>query len=209
MEYSKQGPSFGSSGWDMRYYQADENWNPIINPDLTLDYGRIPMPDQYWTVQSGIQKEPVFRPGVERVTIDGVNYVVQRRILTDPSLIDDTNLYGLIPNAPTPSNPGAYSGNWNPGGYTNNRLIYLANVTDWFDGDDDMEGEYFGYDGPCPPWNDSIVHHYVFTLYALGVERCPVEGRFGGPEVLKAIEGHVLGVAKLTGAYSLNPAVKV
>ena len=85
----------------------------------------------------------------------------------------------------------------------------LNNYTDWFASDKDMSGDYFGYDGPCPPWNDSIVHHYVFTLYALGVERCPVEGRFGGPEVLKAIEGHVLGVAKLTGAYSLNPAVKV
>ena len=33
-----------------------------------------------------------------------------------------------------------------------------------------MSGDYFGYDGPCPPWNDSIVHHYVFTVYALDVD---------------------------------------
>jgi phosphatidylethanolamine-binding protein (PEBP) family uncharacterized protein len=52
------------------------------------------------------------------------------------------------------------------------------------------------------------VHHYVFTLYALDVEACPVEGAFRGPELLKAIEGHVLGSAALTGRYSLNPAVK-
>ncbi|MNC92119.1 putative kinase inhibitor protein [compost metagenome] len=71
-----------------------------------------------------------------------------------------------------------------------------------------MAGDYFGYDGPCPPWNDSIVHHYVFTLYALDVETCPVEGAFRGPELRKAIEGHVLGSAALTGVYSLNPAVK-
>ena len=84
----------------------------------------------------------------------------------------------------------------------------LNNYTQWFAGDKDMSGDYFGYDGPCPPWNDSIVHHYHFTLYALDRERCTVEGKFGGPEVLKAIEGHVLGKASITGTYSLNPGVK-
>lgn len=77
----------------------------------------------------------------------------------------------------------------------------------WFAGDKDMGGDYFGYDGPCPPWNDTIVHHYVFTLYALDVEKCPVQGTFKGPEVIAAIQGHVLGSATLTGTYSLNPAV--
>lgn len=85
----------------------------------------------------------------------------------------------------------------------------VNNYTDWFASDKDMKGDYFGYDGPCPPWNDTIVHHYVFTLYALDVEKCPVQGRFGGPEALKAIQGHVLGIAKITGLFSLNPAVKV
>jgi hypothetical protein len=70
-----------------------------------------------------------------------------------------------------------------------------------------MAGRYFGYDGPCPPWNDSIVHHYLFTLYALDVEHCPVAGDFTGPEVLAAIAGHVLDQASLTVTYSLNPAV--
>jgi hypothetical protein len=83
----------------------------------------------------------------------------------------------------------------------------INNYTDWFGGDPQMGGTYFGYDGPCPPWNDSIVHHYVFTLYALDVERCPVEGLFKAPEVLAAMEGHVLDQASLTGTYSLNPAL--
>ncbi len=83
----------------------------------------------------------------------------------------------------------------------------LNNYTDWFDGDPDMGGQYFGYDGPCPPWNDSIVHHYVFTLYALDVERCPVDGVFGGGDVREAIAPHVLGEANITGTYSLNPDV--
>jgi phosphatidylethanolamine-binding protein (PEBP) family uncharacterized protein len=70
-----------------------------------------------------------------------------------------------------------------------------------------MAGDYFGYDGPCPPWNDSIVHHYTFTLYALDVARCPVEGKFTGPEALAAIAGHILDQASITCTYSLNPAL--
>ncbi len=83
----------------------------------------------------------------------------------------------------------------------------VNNYTEWFAGDQSMAGDYYGYDGPCPPWNDAIVHHYVFTLYALDVDRCPVEGRFGRQEVLDAIRGHVLGEAAITGTYSLNPEV--
>src|SRR5688572_25812255 len=71
----------------------------------------------------------------------------------------------------------------------------LNDYTGWFAGDPDMEGQYFGYDGPCPPWNDSRVHHYRFRLLALDVPRCPVDGIFTGPQVLAAVKGHVLGEA--------------
>ena len=83
----------------------------------------------------------------------------------------------------------------------------INNYTDWFAGDNDMRGDYYGYDGPCPPWNDEIVHHYVFTVYALDIEKLPLEGKFGGPEVRAAIAGHVLAEARLTGTYTLNPAL--
>jgi Raf kinase inhibitor-like YbhB/YbcL family protein len=83
----------------------------------------------------------------------------------------------------------------------------LNDYTAWFAGDKDMAGNYFGYDGPCPPWNDPIVHHYVFTLYALDFAQCPVSGNFRGPELLAAIRGHVLDSAMLTGKYSLNLSV--
>ena len=83
----------------------------------------------------------------------------------------------------------------------------LNNYTQWFEGDADMRGQYHGYDGPCPPWNDEITHHYHFTLYALDVDRCPVEAGFDGPGMLKAIEGHVLAKASLMGTYCLNPDV--
>ena len=83
----------------------------------------------------------------------------------------------------------------------------INNYREWFAGDPAMSGNYFGYDGPCPPWNDSLVHHYIFTLYALDVAGCPVEGEFTGPDVLAAIAGHILDQASLTVTYSLNPAV--
>ena len=81
----------------------------------------------------------------------------------------------------------------------------VNDFTDWFLGDPDMEGAYYGYDGPAPPWNDSIVHHYVFTVYALDLERVPIEGRFTGHEVRAVIDGHVLASASIEGEYTQNP----
>jgi Raf kinase inhibitor-like YbhB/YbcL family protein len=83
----------------------------------------------------------------------------------------------------------------------------LNDYTLWFTGDEAMAGEYYGYDGPCPPWNDSLLHHYHFVLYATDLARCPVEGAFTGQQLRAALEGHVLAEARLTGTYSLNPAV--
>ncbi len=79
----------------------------------------------------------------------------------------------------------------------------LNDYTGWFEGDADMQGQWFGYDGPCPPWNDERVHHYHFTLYALDVERLDVEGAFTGPDVRRAIEGHVRANAEWRGTYAI------
>ncbi len=81
----------------------------------------------------------------------------------------------------------------------------INDYTAWFASTEEMKGDYYGYDGPCPPWNDSIPHHYIFTLYALDIEQLGVSGMFRGAEVLNAMKGHVLEEAKLTGVYSLNP----
>jgi len=118
-----------------------------------------------------------------------------------------------IPTSITEIAAGAYSDGVTPRGKPgpaarNGTRQGINDYTAWFAGDKDMEGDYFGYDGPCPPWNDSILHHYVFTVYALDLEKCPGSGSFRGGELLQAIEGHVLGKAAITGTYSLNPAVK-
>ena len=85
----------------------------------------------------------------------------------------------------------------------------INDYTAWFAGDKDMAGDYYGYDGPCPPWNDEIPHRYVFTVYALDVDKLPLTGRFGGKEARAALQGHVLAQASITGRYSLNPSVKL
>lgn len=81
----------------------------------------------------------------------------------------------------------------------------LNDYTGWFAGQADMAGDYLGYDGPFPPWNDALVHHYVFTLYAVVLERLPVEGAFTGAQVRRALAGRVLAEATFSGTYTLNP----
>jgi Raf kinase inhibitor-like YbhB/YbcL family protein len=83
----------------------------------------------------------------------------------------------------------------------------INDYTNWFAGDEDMGGDYHGYDGPCPPWNDSIIHHYHFRIYALDIEHLGVNDRFTGQDVMTAMEGHVLAQTEITGTYSLNPDV--
>ncbi len=80
----------------------------------------------------------------------------------------------------------------------------LNDYTGWFAGDAQMAGQYFGYDGPFPPFNDSLIHHYVFTLFALAVARAPVEGAFTGAQARAAIRPHILAEATYSGTYTLN-----
>ncbi|MFO1129564.1 MAG: YbhB/YbcL family Raf kinase inhibitor-like protein [Rhodospirillales bacterium] len=84
----------------------------------------------------------------------------------------------------------------------------VNNYTDWFGGDVDMGGDYGGYDGPCPPWNDERLHHYHCTVYALDVPSLGLSGKFGGPEALRAMEGHVLAEGSVVGTYTLNPKLR-
>ena len=103
--------------------------------------------------------------------------------------------------SPTASFPRGKDGPAGPGDTRQG----LNDYTGWFAGDPDMEGLYFGYDGPCPPWNDSLIHEYVFTVYALDVATCDVDGDFTGADVRAAIDGHVLAEASVMGTYTLNP----
>ncbi|KFX22413.1 YbhB/YbcL family Raf kinase inhibitor-like protein [Pectobacterium betavasculorum] len=82
----------------------------------------------------------------------------------------------------------------------------INDYTAWFATDEQMKGAYYGYDGPCPPWNDALVHHYIFTLYALATPSLAIEGEINGANVRAALaNAPVLAEAKLTGLYTLNP----
>ena len=58
-----------------------------------------------------------------------------------------------------------------------------------------------GYGGPCPP--PGKVHHYNFTLYALDEALVP-GGTFTGPQLERAIAGHVLAKTTLTGLFQAH-----
>jgi len=83
----------------------------------------------------------------------------------------------------------------------------LNDYTGWFAADPDLSGSYRGYDGPYPPFNDERVHRYFFRLYALDVERLPLEGDFTAADAHRAMHGHVLAEAAIHGSYTLNPAL--
>lgn len=80
----------------------------------------------------------------------------------------------------------------------------LNDYTGWFAGDADMGGDYCGYDGPYPPFNDLRMHRYFFRLFALDVDILALPERFAATDVLRAMQGHVLGEAVVHGTYSLN-----
>ena len=117
-----------------------------------------------------------------------------------------------LPAATSRIMPGEYSKEVTPRGKAGPAAAHGArqginDYTGWFAADRDMSGDYYGYDGPCPPWNDEIVHRYVFTVFALDIARLPLEGRFSGHDARAALQGHILAQASLTGLYTLNPAL--
>ena len=116
-----------------------------------------------------------------------------------------------VPAALTELKEGAFSRGFTAKGKPGPELAALAGArhglndyTGWFAANPEMAGSYFGYDGPFPPFNDSLIHHYVFTVYALSVGRAPVEGAFTGPQVRAAIYPHILAEATHSGTYTLN-----
>jgi Raf kinase inhibitor-like YbhB/YbcL family protein len=84
----------------------------------------------------------------------------------------------------------------------------LNDYTGWFAGDARMGGDYFGYDGPYPPFNDLRTHRYFFRLFALDVPTLDLPARFTAADVLRAMQGHVLAEAVVHGTYTLNPSLR-
>ena len=73
-------------------------------------------------------------------------------------------------------------------------------------GNDAMKGKYYGYDGPCPPWNDEIVHHYHFAVFALSVRSLDLPPEFDGGDALEVMKDKILAQGEVVGLYTQNPA---
>ncbi len=147
-----------------------------------------------------------------------------------PSIFDDVNKEGAalpadmpridfyhwvlvdIPPSVTELAEGADADGVTPKGKPAGKMPYgtrgINDYTKFMAGNPDMAGDYGGYDGPCPPWNDERLHRYVFTVYALDVPSLGLAAGFTGEDALRAMEGHILAQASWTGTYTQNPAVK-
>ncbi|HEY6027264.1 MAG TPA: YbhB/YbcL family Raf kinase inhibitor-like protein [Pseudolabrys sp.] len=73
-------------------------------------------------------------------------------------------------------------------------------------GNEAMKGQYFGYDGPCPPWNDENLHHYHFRVFALSVKSLGLAKEFDATTAMEAMKGKVLAEGKLDTIFTTNPA---
>jgi len=96
-----------------------------------------------------------------------------------------------------------------PGATPSGGVHGINDYTGWFATDVDMKGDYYGYDGPCPPWNDERVHGYRFAVYALDVPSLGLSGRFTGHDVREKMKGHVLDSAMMLGVYAIFPGAKL
>jgi hypothetical protein len=70
------------------------------------------------------------------------------------------------------------------------------------------DGVYLGYDGPCPPWNDALVHRYHFRVFALDVAGLALAPGYSEADLHAAMRGHVLAEASTWGTYTLNPSLR-
>lgn len=133
-----------------------------------------------------------------------------REIPLDLPRVDFTHwLLANIPADVTEIVEGAHSGAVTARGKSANSADVgvhgLNDYTMWFDEDPDMGGLWHGYDGPAPPWNDSIIHSYVFTVYAIDVDELEVAPGFDRDTLEATMRAHVLASASITGTYATNP----
>ena len=185
--------AFGKIPEEGRFALAG-NINPAVSwedaPEGTQSFALICVdPDVPSSGEDVNQEGKIVPANLPRV--DFFHWVVVNIPAGTTAIAEGEDSAGVTPKGKTPG-PQSYG------------LTGINSYTDWFAGDEDMAGEYGGYDGPCPPWNDSIIHHYHFTIYALDVAELDLSGAFTGAEALAAIEGHVLAQASHVGTYTMN-----
>lgn len=69
---------------------------------------------------------------------------------------------------------------------------------------DAKPAEHIGWDGPCPPWNDEMVHNYQFKVYALKVENLGLKDGFTAKEAYAAVKENAIDEVEIVGLYTRN-----
>lgn len=164
-------------------------WDDV--PDGTRSFALLCIDPDAPTVREMVGRDDVEIP-VEQPRTEFVHWVMSDipadvREITAGSCSDGVTAHGKR-NPPGPT--GARQGQ---NGYTG-----------FFADNPDMSGDYCGYDGPYPPFNDLRVHRYFFHLYALDVEKLDLPQAFSAADVQRAVQGHTLAEAQVHGTYSLN-----
>ncbi|WP_374012793.1 YbhB/YbcL family Raf kinase inhibitor-like protein [Pseudoxanthomonas koreensis] len=168
-------------------------WDAV--PEGTRSFALLCIDPDAPTVAETVGREDLQIP-VEQPRADFVHWVMadidaQVRQIAEASCSDGVVARG---KRTPPGPPGARQG--------------LNDYTGWFAGDADMGGDYLGYDGPYPPFNDLRVHRYFFRLFALGVERLALAPRFTAADAQRAMQGHVLAEAAVYATYTLNASAR-
>jgi hypothetical protein len=184
-----------------------------IDPDVHATFSSNLNPHLAWgDVPDGTESFALLAIDVDVPSVgDDVNLeerevpeLLERTDFTHWAIVDIPGDVREIPS-------GEYSNGVTPRGKpgaTGAPMEGLNDYTGWFSSDPEMAGTYRGYDGPCPPWNDSIVHRYVFTLSALDMGRLGLGADFTAAGVREAMTDHVLADAVLMGTYTLNPRLR-
>jgi Raf kinase inhibitor-like YbhB/YbcL family protein len=173
------------------------NFNPSISwskgPAGTKSYAIIVSDPDVPTIRDNMNKEGVT-----------VSASIPRRTFFHFMLVD-------IPPDVTSIAEGAASNarvpHGKPATQTKIGVPGLNDYTTVLAGNEAMKGKYYGYDGMCPPWNDEIVHHYHFAVYALSVPTLNLTGDFTGIEATAALKDKVLAQGEVVALYAQNPDV--
>ncbi len=88
-----------------------------------------------------------------------------------------------------------------PFGQTDHGIRGLNVFTHFYPEGSPFAGPHAGYDGPCPPLNDTIIHRYVTDIYALDISSLGLSGPFYGEAALEKMKGHVLAAGRANAAY--------
>jgi len=131
--------------------------------------------------------------------------IIPAKYTCDGADINPPLLFGGIPEntkslALIVDDPDASSGNWNHWVFWNVDPDVMEIAEDSIPSEAVLGTNSFGrltYDGPCPPKG---IHRYFFKLYALD-SMLDLAERDGKEALEKAMAGHIIEEANLTGKY--------